>query len=408
MYRLTSTLDGAKQLILGIGELVLNAWGITKVSSDFSILSGLFTNNIPKAKWNIFSNGVKVSSDINVISENGMLKISSAGTIKRLQTRRNPRYQPNRGLIYSSSIIIDTPDNNANHDFGCGTIENAAFFRVRNGDVYACIRYKINGTINTIEELISNTPKGFDLTKGNIYDIQMQWRGVGNILFYIGDESTGASKMVHRMNFLNNLDRLSTTNPVLPLFFQVQNITENGTLRCGCVDLSSEGGYEDKGEYGSIGMITQSGSIAITGFNIPILVVNIKDLYNSNINTRDVLSLLASAYSDNRAVFRVWQTTDDTALTLNNQTWTDCGDGNMRFVRYDQPDVVTPMVLDTAKADLIFTARVDMDSTYSTSALFEGRTDIYLTPGEYLVFTMHRENGASANVGVTFEFSELI
>lgn len=408
MYRLTPTLDGAKQLILGVGELVLNAWGITKVSSDFSIISGLFTNNIPKSKWNIFSNNTKVSSDINVISENGMLKISSNGTTKRLQTRRNPRYQPNRGLVYSSSIIIDTPENNANHDFGCGTIENTAFFRVRQGNIYACIRYKVNGIINTIEELIQDLPKGFDLTKGNIYDIQMQWRGVGNIKFFIGDETTGASKMVHRMNLLNNLDRLSLTNPALPLFFEIKYITQNGTLRCGCVDLSSEGGYEDKGEYGSVGMITQSGSVTITGFNVPVLVINIKDLYNGNINTRDVLALLASAYSDNRSVFRVWNTTDETAIVLNNQIWSDYGDGNMRFVRYDQPDVVTPMTLDTSKAELMYTARVDMDSTYSTSALFEGRTDIYVTPGEYLIFTMHRENGASANVGVTFEFSELI
>lgn len=408
MYRLTSTLDGAKQLILGIGELVLNAWGITKVSSDFSIISGLFTNNIPKSKWNIFSNGVRVSSDANVVSINGMLVISSGNGTRRLQTRKNPRYQPNRGLIYSSSIIVDTKDNNANHDFGCGTIENAAFFRVRDGEIYACIKYKINGTVTTIEELILDLPKGLDLSKGNIYDIQMQWRGVGNISFFIGDETSGASKKVHSMSLLNNLDRLSITNPALPLFFQVEKITQDGTLRCGCVDLSSEGGYEDKGEYGSIGMITQTGSVSITGLNIPILAVHIKDTYNGNINTRDVLSLLASAYSDNRSVFRVWQTTDETALILNQQTWTDYGDGNMRFVRYDQPDVVTPMSLDMTKADLIFTARVDMDSTYSTSALFEGRTDIYLTPGEYLIFTMHRENGASANVGVTYEFSELI
>ena len=61
MYRLTSTLDGAKQLILGIGELVLNAWGITKVSLDFSIIRCLITNNIPKSKWNIFANRVRDS-----------------------------------------------------------------------------------------------------------------------------------------------------------------------------------------------------------------------------------------------------------------------------------------------------------------------------------------------------------
>jgi hypothetical protein len=66
------------------------------------------------------------------------------------------------------------------------------------------------------------------------------------------------------------------------------------------------------------------------------------------------------------------------------------------------------MTFDIAKASLIFGSRVDMDQTYSTSALFEGRTEIYLTPGDMFVFTIHRETGQGCNVGVSFEFAEAI
>ena len=66
------------------------------------------------------------------------------------------------------------------------------------------------------------------------------------------------------------------------------------------------------------------------------------------------------------------------------------------------------MTFDTSKATLIFGSRVNQDTAYSTSALFEGRTDIIQTPGDIFIFTMHRETGASCNVGVTYEFAEEI
>ena len=79
----------------------------------------------------------------------------------------------------------------------------------------------------------------------------------------------------------------------------------------------------------------------------------------------------------------------------------------MEYVFYD-PGAGTPITFDTAKADLIFGCRVNVDETYATSALFEGRTEIWKTPGDMFVFTMHRETGASMSAGVSYEFAEEI
>ena len=68
----------------------------------------------------------------------------------------------------------------------------------------------------------------------------------------------------------------------------------------------------------------------------------------------------------------------------------------------------TPMTFDTTGLTPIFGCRVPQDGTYATSALFEGRTEIYLTPGDMFVFTLHRENGGASTGGVTFEFAEAI
>ena len=66
------------------------------------------------------------------------------------------------------------------------------------------------------------------------------------------------------------------------------------------------------------------------------------------------------------------------------------------------------MTFNTSKAELVFTCRVNLDDTYATSALFEGRTEVWQTPGDMFVFTMHRETGAGMNAGVTYEFAEEI
>ena len=51
---------------------------------------------------------------------------------------------------------------------------------------------------------------------------------------------------------------------------------------------------------------------------------------------------------------------------------------------------------------------MNQDDTYHTSALYEGRSEIFQTAGEMFVFTMQREGGTAANVGVTYEFAEEI
>ena len=96
------------------------------------------------------------------------------------------------------------------------------------------------------------------------------------------------------------------------------------------------------------------------------------------------------------------------SLSENDQTWRDSGDGHLEYITYDVPDIATPMTFDTAKAKTVFGCRVDQDTTYGTSALFEGRTNIWLTPGNMFVFTLHRETGGAANGGCTFEFAEEI
>ena len=391
-------------VVTGLNDLALDAWGKSKVSIDNSIFHGMFSFNVPVLLWYERINDVVQSTITNCTSVNGALNVTAGATLNdktNLRSYRNPRYEPNRGYLYSTAGVMDNPSALMNRRFGAATDENGVFFSLESGTLYGVVR-TTRDSVTTEDKNEITLPAGVDLSKGNLFDIRFQWRGVGNYKFYINQEE------VYNTEYLGVLDELSMANPALPAFFEAENLGDNDAMRFGCVDITAEGGKNNGKTYGSIGVDNQSGQVAISGFNVPVIAVRSKATVGGLINTRDTLALLATGYSDQRSLLRIWSTRDDTAITVNDQSWQDFGDGHLEYIVYDTPDVATPMSFDTSKATLIFGARADQDQSYATSALFEGRTEIYQTPGDTFIFTMHRETGGACNVGVTYEFAEQI
>lgn len=386
---------------VGKDELQYDAWGRSKAVLDDSILHGMFTFNVPVNVWKEDFNGTE-RVPTNATSVDGKLKLTSGAVTNDttvLSTFRFPRYEPNRGFLYSTSIFLPSITRVGTRRFGYFTAESGAFFELTDIGLYAVVRTTVTGVTTDDRQEIDTT--GIDLEKGNIFDIQMQWRGVGNYKFFINLNEA------YMFEYLGTRSELSMFNPACPIAFECENLGDEVEIFCGCVDVSSEGGKDNGKTYGSVNISNQEGQVSISGFNVPVIAIRSKVTVNTLINTRDTLALLASAYGDQRCMFRVWATRDFTAITDGTQTWGDFGDGHLEYVEYD-PGAGTPMTFDTTKATLIFGSRVNQDDTYSTSALFEGRTSIYQSPGDMFVFTMHRETGGSTNVGVTYEFAEAI
>ncbi len=382
-------------------ELGYDAWGRNKVVLDKSLFHGMFTFNVPVSKWEEKINGVIQTTFVNATSENGELHLVSGATFNdftTLRSFRNPRYQPNRGHLYSSSIFLPNVNHLGSRRFGDFTSESGAFFELESGTLYAVIRTTINAVTSDDRYLINTT--GIDLSKGNIFDIQRQWRGVGNYKFFINE------KEVKKISYLGTKTNLTMFNPANPVAFECENLGNNVKIICGCVDVTSEGGDSNGKTYGSIGVENTTGEVSLTGYNVPAIAVRSKLTVGGLINTRDTIALLASAYSDQKSILRVWATRDFTAITPNSQSWTDFGDGHLEYII--NSGIAGQMTFNTAKANLIFTCRVNIDETYSTSALFEGRTEIIKSPGDMFIFTLHRENGGLHSGGVTYEFAEEI
>lgn len=385
-------------------DLGYDAWGRGKFIKDNSIFHGMFTFNVPVSTWYETINGT-IGATTNSNSVDGALCVTAGPALNDdtyLRSYRNPRYEPNRGALYSTAGWFENPTSAMTREFGTFTAESGVFFRLEPGGVLSGIVRTTTSGGGTVDDVISLAlPAGLDLSKGNVFDIQYQWRGVGNYKFFVNLQEVGNS------NYLGTLTQLSMFNPALPVAWNSVNLGSNDAMYFGCVDVSSEGGKDNGKTYGSAKMTTDSGSVALTGYNAPVLATRSKVTVGGLINTRDTLALLASSYSDQRAFVRVWVTRDFSAIIDGTQTWRDHGDGHLEIMELD-PGAGTPMTFDTTGLEPVFGCRSPMDDTYATSALFEGRTEIYLTPGDMFVFTLHRETGGAHNGGVTFEFAEAI
>jgi hypothetical protein len=374
-------------------ELGFDAWGRNKVVTDYSMFHGIFTFDVPNKLWIEYYNGVE-QVKTNATSVNGMLNLVSNGGSTYLMSKRHPRYQPNRGMLYSNSQLLDgaTPTN---------------------GKLYAVVRTTIDGITTDDKKLIQLD--AIDPAKGNIYDIQSQWRGVGNIKFFINQ------KEVVTFNYLGSLDELSVSNPALPLGFECTNlgitrfgqftpsdgmffewafdVAQETNTRCGCVDVTSEGGFKENRQYLSASTSTESGSHPIDGYNDPVLAIRLPDMFLGKMNTRDCILTRVSGYSDQKSVMRIWYTRN--GVGVNGGTWGAINGGNVEV-----SENITS--INTAQLQLIHSVRVDQDATISVANPDADHGDLFLVHGDYLVVTIHRETGGDANAGVTIEMAEEI
>jgi len=319
---------------LGYGELTADAWGVQKVSLPFSRFHGMFTFDVPPTKWMMYENAVQVYTSTVITSTGGAgrLRTSAAISSVLIESRTCPRYQPNRGHLLSTAAWM--PDKLADgvRELGLGNAQNSVVFRLKSdGLLYAVL---ISNSVQTYEQVIdtSRVP-GFNVEKGNIYDIQFQWRGVGNYFFYINNVK------VHTVANLGTLTSLSIQNPAMPARIFAQRTTEDVEINVGCVDISSENGSYEQLEYGS----AYATAVPVTS-DSPVIIVRQPLLIGTEVNTRDLTLARISFTCSKKGTFKVWSTRDPSLIT--GATFKTVNQGS--YVETDSPDMNPSAVRATA------------------------------------------------------------
>jgi hypothetical protein len=362
---------------LGTGDLTVDAWGSQKVSIPHSVFHGLFTFDIPPSQWFMYENGTQVYTSANIISENseGVLRTSAAKNVLLLESRATPRYQPNRGHLYSTAVWCPSKTASGVRDWGLATTENGVFFRLKaDGKLYAVLR---SGGVETKEEEISiSKVSGFDVEKGNVYDIQYQWRGVGDYKFFIN------LVHVHTFSNLGTLTALSMEDPALPAMMKATRTSADVEIHAGCVDISSENGNDDRLQYASV-----YADATLNGTDLPLVCIYSPLQVNSATNTRMAELSRITLTCDKKAVFKVWQTRNLAAIT--GATFVAINSGS--FIQTDSPDTVAGAVkatsVNTALLKLVTVIPVEAGVSKVTNNPFQTRIDFPVVRGDYLVIT---------------------
>ena len=394
--------NGSLNVISGFGDLTRDARGIQKYVQDFSLFHSVFTFAVHPAQWIIYENEIETPNAVSTkgVSVDGILKVNSGATALDscwVESRRHPRYQPDRGVKWAASVGFKTPNNDGVLKAGLlVNHENGVYFKTKgDGQLYAVI---FNDGAETHEELIDFTndfpDMGIDITLGNLYDIQLQWRGIGFARFFVEHPVTGFSTLVKEINFLNTFDEsVFVRNPAMSVGFHAENVTENVSMWVGCVDITSEGGRLDREQYGehsNVRTVTAGGTNCVTALRNPNLAPN------GRINTRDLNLARIVMRAAGKCTIKMYRTRDATAVV--GGTWNPTRTGS--FVEAN--DTVTSVNL--AAMEEFATFRLEAGEKDSRDNPSKDTIDFFGIHGDYLVAVI--TSGNNIEVTVTIEWGE--
>jgi hypothetical protein len=303
-------------------------------------------------------------------------------------------------------MILPNPTADGIRDFGLGDEKNGAFFRVKADGLYGVIRTTFDG-VTTDDERLINT--NLDLSKGNVYDIQMQWRGVGDIKFFIN------LKEVFIFDYLGTLSALSISNPALPIGFYCRKVTEDVTMYCGCVDVTSEGGIKEERQYNSVttGMSVTSQNASNSTNGVAMIAIAIPFLVSGFSYTRDAILTRVTTFTKDEATTGIYAfrySSGATSLALYNAIIAG-GTANDSYVGHlnggTGSSLNTLFTAALAEGQLLVTRREEVDTPCVLDNPDKNNAEFMLTGGDVIVVAVKSE-GANKACGASVEFSEEI
>ncbi len=214
---------------------------------------------------------------------------SAIGSAVR-QTKSRAIYQPGKSLMGLMTFVMPAAQANLRCRVGYFDSKNGIFLQ-RDGSTLSIVRrtYTSGAAVDTVvaqaswnvDKLDGTGASGYslDVTKANIFMLDMEWLGVGRVRCYMVID--GRPILFHQFLNANNLSLVYVSNPNLPLRWEIEAtgaIAGTATLESICGSMNSEGGYEITGVTASADMGGTPKSIASGAFG-EILAVRMRSQF---------------------------------------------------------------------------------------------------------------------------------
>jgi hypothetical protein len=267
-----------------LDRYTLTAFDEARVSTPLTILNlvnryGLDTR--------LIATSATLSASVSALTGTSSIKVfvsSSASTIAELSTRRYFRYQAGHGTRWLMSVVHEnTGTAGQNRSWGYFDDNNGVYFRLTGTTLGVAQRSNTSGapvdlfvsqSLWNIDKMNGQGPSriNLDLTKGNIYECDFQWLGVGNVVYFVDGHP------VHEFVNVNSGTSPYMATAVLPIRARVHNTTgtATGSLQLICAQVSVENGQAPSGwSFCAEGGYTTSGTT-----EVPVITLAMTSTFN--------------------------------------------------------------------------------------------------------------------------------
>lgn len=242
------------------------------------------------------SNSGSSSANVTYISSQSALDLNvgtGATDLVKRETKRVFAYQPGKSLLIMNTFAMANAKANLTQRVGYFSTDNGIFLEKSNNDLYIVFRSNSTGTISETKvpqaswnkDMFDGTANSFstnaghsglDTTKTNIFWIDIEWLGVGDVRCgFVVDGLMIPAHIFHNDN-LRTVPYMTTA--CLPIRYEIFNtgITDNNsTLKQICSTVISEGGYQLQGRPRSVGHNVNS-AITLTTAGIEYTALSIR------------------------------------------------------------------------------------------------------------------------------------
>lgn len=219
---------------------ILDAFGRLRISEPYTLFDAQNRYEIN----NKFYSNVTGNASVTYISSESTVLLTvgtTQGNIIR-ESKNVFAYQPGKSLLILNTCVMSS-SNSCTQRAGYFNNSNGVFLeRASNGTVHMCVRNNGNDTRVSQSSWNTNKLPGLDLTKAQIFWIDIEWLGVGSVR--TGFVIDGVFMTAHVFHHANKISSVYMTTAILPVRYEISGTS--GSMKQICTSVISEGGYDQR------------------------------------------------------------------------------------------------------------------------------------------------------------------
>lgn len=331
-YEVVMIADSYGNISQGTGGTAADAFGRSRQSSPQT----LFDSQHRYAENNQWDTVLVGSADKTYNINESSISMTVTGALNDKVTRQTKRvfsYQPGKSLLNMSSFVFNSQLSGVRQRIGYFNDDNGIFFENNGTGNYIVLRRKLTSGAATevrVAQADWNTDqfdgtgptlRNLDISKANIFWMDIEWLGVGDVRCgFVVDGKMAIAHVFHGDNV--NATAYMTT-AILPLRLEIENTAATGvssTMKQICNTVISEGGYQKVVKPTFVRRTTDA-TISDTAFS-PIIAVRL----NSNRLDSVILPHQYNVFASSQANFEVaWILNPTTLTNAGTLTWIQQG-----------------------------------------------------------------------------------